>query len=103
MSDHESGHFSTGFSLGLLAGAAGYFVFGTNKGKEFRVELSKKWQEAKKVAADEWPKEAGAETIGDFLKTMITQISSEIADSTGSKKHPKRKKKPTNKKQFKGI
>lgn len=101
MSDHESGHFSTGFTLGLLAGAAGYFVFGTNKGKEFQVELSKKWQEAKKVAADEWPNEA--ETVGDVLKNIVAQISSEVSEASGSKKQPKRKKKPQNKKQFKGI
>jgi len=101
MSDHESGHFSTGFTLGLLAGAAGYFVFGTNKGKEFRVELSKKWQEAKKIAGDEWPKEA--ETVGDVLKNIVMQISKEVAEANDSKKQPKHKKRSSKKKQFKGI
>jgi len=100
MSDRESGSFSTGFTLGLLAGAAGYFIFGTHKGKQVREKLSVKWQDAKKLAADDWPEKAG--TVGDVLKEIFAQISSSAENTT---KQPKRKKKKTasKKKQFSGI
>src|SRR3989344_437926 len=41
MPDEEHGSFSLGFTFGLLAGGAGFFVFGTESGKKRR-SLEKK-------------------------------------------------------------
>jgi gas vesicle protein len=42
----DHGSFLTGFTIGLFAGAAGYFLFATDKGEKARKALSKEWQEA---------------------------------------------------------
>jgi len=44
----QQGSFLNGFTLGLFAGAAGYFLFGTSKGNEIRTKITKEWQEAQK-------------------------------------------------------
>ncbi|MBW7955558.1 YtxH domain-containing protein [Patescibacteria group bacterium] len=51
MSEHSSYHpdqsnFVAGFSLGLLAGAAGYFLFATEKGAKMRKQLVQEWESA---------------------------------------------------------
>lgn len=45
MSDQE-GSFLTGFTVGLFAGAAGYYLFATKKGAKLRTQLSQEWQQA---------------------------------------------------------
>ena len=42
----DNGSFLTGFTIGLFAGAAGYFLFATDKGEKARKALAKEWQEA---------------------------------------------------------
>lgn len=44
---NQSGSFVTGFTVGLFAGAAGYFLFATDRGEKVRQELQKEWKEAK--------------------------------------------------------
>ncbi|OGJ15764.1 MAG: hypothetical protein A2632_02305 [Candidatus Pacebacteria bacterium RIFCSPHIGHO2_01_FULL_46_16] len=51
MPDEEHGSFSLGFTFGLLAGVAGFFVFGTERGKYARRQFSKQWQEAQTALA----------------------------------------------------
>ncbi len=43
----ESSSFMTGFTVGLFAGAAGYYLFATEKGKKLRRQLSQEWELAK--------------------------------------------------------
>lgn len=53
MSQKDQGSFLTGFSLGLFAGAFGYLLFGTDRGKKIRTDLSQEWDQAKdKLAQD---------------------------------------------------
>lgn len=73
MIDQESGSFVTGFTIGLFAGAAGYFLFATDKGQTVRAELVKEWQAAKKKLADEgfeFPAEA-EDATEDLLKNQV--------------------------------
>lgn len=44
---NDSGQFTTGFTLGLLAGAAGFFLFGTKRGREVRHRLQAEWERAR--------------------------------------------------------
>lgn len=51
MSEHETyspeqSSFVAGFSLGLIAGAAGYFLFGTARGAQLRRQLVEEWESA---------------------------------------------------------
>lgn len=53
MSDQDSGSFLTGFSLGLFAGAAGYFLFATDRGQQVRQDLQAEWAAAHERLVDE--------------------------------------------------
>jgi len=46
MPEENGGSFSLGFTFGLLAGASGFFIFGTERGKHARKQFSKQWKEA---------------------------------------------------------
>ncbi len=41
-------HFLGGFTLGLFAGAVGYFLFATKEGKKVRTDIKKQMQDFKK-------------------------------------------------------
>lgn len=49
----EHSNFVAGFSLGLLAGAAGYFLFGTEKGAKVRKQLVEEWEGAQEHLINE--------------------------------------------------
>ena len=108
MSDNNDGSFLNGFTVGLLAGAVGYFLFGTNKGTDVRKNLAAEWEKAK----GELEKEGVIEE-GRSLKEMITGAINKISDSAktqipNNKSQPKSKSKISNskkttKKKFKGV
>jgi gas vesicle protein len=86
MSDHlvaqeqESGSFVMGFAVGLFAGAAGYYLFATDKGHKIRQELVKEWEQAKA----EWPDLMGSDskthTWRDLIRTMVAQVVPEESE-----------------------
>ena len=41
----QSSTFLVGFTWGLIAGAAGYFLFGTDQGKKVRQQIAQEWNE----------------------------------------------------------
>lgn len=43
----QSNSFLTGFALGLFAGAAGYYLYATDRGKKLREHLVSEWENAK--------------------------------------------------------
>lgn len=45
--------FATGFTLGVLTGAVGYFLFATERGTKLRYQLLQEWEEAKGRLVDE--------------------------------------------------
>lgn len=75
-SSSNEGSFVTGFTVGLFAGAAGFFLFGTNKGQVVRGKLSQEWNQAKKQLAQD-----GVISSPDLsLRDMFTQLISTITD-----------------------
>jgi len=111
----DQGSFLTGFGLGLFAGAAGYFLFTTDRGKKVQSELTQEWAAAKKNLKDSPASEA---TAGVNLKQMIIETASSFLEldqvkSATSKKDkkdskPTKKTKPskstkTNSKKFTGV
>ena len=83
MPNEEHGSFSLGFTFGLLAGAAGFFVFGTERGKKAREQFSKQWHEAHKHMAKD------PDAIVPSLREAYTTVASAVLGET-----PKKKKKP---------
>lgn len=48
MANQDQGSFLAGFSVGLFAGAAGYFLFGTDRGRQLKHRLAHEWEAARK-------------------------------------------------------
>lgn len=76
--DTGSPSFVTGFGLGLLAGAAGFVLFGTKKGEALRRDLQKAFAEAYKeeIAAGQVTGEAIS--LRDFLATAVSKVKEEL-------------------------
>lgn len=97
----SQGSFLNGFTVGLFAGAAGYFLFGTKKGETIRHKISEEWEQAKVQLADQGVIESSDMTIREFLASIIEKSSfrdlidtTNITDST-SKKTAKNQAKPS--------
>jgi hypothetical protein len=115
MSDHspkDTGSFTTGFTLGLFAGAAGYYLFGTEQGAKLRKQIVAEWNIARVDLAKEGvlpsPNVSLRQFVSDLLnkafnfdlgKTPQNRVL--IADSSVGKKAAKSKKETTHK--FKGV
>jgi len=112
MSDNQ-GSFISGLTVGFLAGAAGYFLFGTEKGKKIVHDLEKEWRAAQ--AADPQltqaiSRQATHQVNGSSLLKTIKDLVKQVADQQDlgfkqaktinkNKKIPLRKAEP----KFKGL
>ena len=62
--------FTTGFTLGLFAGVAGYYLFGTDQGKKLRSKLAKEWVVAYDHLRQEGVLEAGKDLLDMRMCTL---------------------------------
>jgi gas vesicle protein len=83
----NNGSFLNGFAVGLLAGAMGYFLFGTDRGSDIRENLNIEWEKAKTELEKE-----GVITEGKSLRELIVAKINEI--SSLSKAQPASGKQP---------
>ena len=74
MSDRDQGSFLNGFTLGIFAGAVGYFLFGTNKGKSFRNDISKEWESAKGKLAEDGIIDSKEATLREVINDFVTKV-----------------------------
>jgi gas vesicle protein len=91
MPQKDQGSFLTGFSLGLFAGAIGYFLFGTDNGKKVRTDLNKEWNEAKEKLAEEGIIEDPHTSFRDMVSAFFNKILS-VSPTTSGKKPVTKKK-----------
>jgi len=70
----ENGNFVAGFSLGLLAGAAGYFLFATERGSKVRKQLIKEWEGATDQMVEEGVLASKDISIREFLQDMFENV-----------------------------
>lgn len=76
--DSGTPSFVTGFSLGLIAGAAGFILFGTKKGVQLRRQLQQAFAEAyrEELAAGD---ELGAPaSLREFLSAAVDKVKAEL-------------------------
>lgn len=109
----ESGSFMSGFGIGLLTGAAAYFLFGTEQGKELRKKALSEWDSMQgsmsKESGIEMPKQLRQvmrEVVGYFAES-IKQIQDIQESANKPKTVPTKTKKPETKakssSRFKGL
>lgn len=78
--DQDQGSFLTGFTLGLFAGAAGLYLFGTEKGKSVRQRLTSEWQAAQSSMQPS-TLAATAAPISHSIRDLVKQVIAEITAS----------------------
>lgn len=103
---HNPGSFLSGFSVGLFAGAAGLFLFGTDNGKKLRKELNEEWDGAKESLAKEGIIENADESLGEVLKSLFKKATTtaDQKEVTTKSVKPKRKKRSSEKThKFRGV
>lgn len=84
------GGFLNGFSLGLLAGAAGFVLFGTKRGEQIRHQLRGEWKQAVQELGAE-ALQAPPATLRDFLHQSFDTFQRELqAAPTPAKRVPSR-------------
>lgn len=110
----DSGSFVSGFGVGLLAGVAAYFLFGTEQGKELRQKALSEWESAQ----DNLTEKTGIEVpkklrqtlreVVNYFATSIKEIQElqESADAhkkSGASRVKKTEAKPKSSSRFKGL
>ena len=69
----DQGGFVAGFSVGLFAGAAGYFLFATPQGAKLRKQLMQEWETAKDYMAKEGVTD-GRISLREFLQDFFQEV-----------------------------
>lgn len=97
----DQGSFLTGFTLGIFAGAAGYYLFATDKGKKLRTELNKEWEQARSQIG---PETFQHSSIRDMLYSLAKAMQIDLP-AKKEKGSPKKSSKPStsSKNKFKGL
>ncbi len=113
MKQDNSNSFLTGFSWGLITGAVGYFLFGTDQGKKVRDEISEEWQKSKEKLAEEGVIEDKNISIREWLGSVVAGLNTDkklevknekIEKKTSSKSSKSSRSKTVSKgKKFKGV
>jgi gas vesicle protein len=84
----DQGSFVLGFGLGLIAGAAGYFLFATDRGENVRQELLEEWEKARE-SVGEAESEGKPLNVRQLAKNFLGVVESvrepEVADKNHSK------------------
>lgn len=98
MSDQNQGSFLGGLALGLFAGAAGYFLFGTKDGQQVRKKVEKEWQDAKSTLVGEGIIENKDVSIKDLISEWLGMAETKTTIKKKTKPaHPAKNSK------FKGV
>lgn len=104
MSDRDQGSFIGGLTIGMFAGALGYFLFATDKGKKLKKELAKEWDQARATLPDK------GEGLTSYvsLKDLFSQIKQRIEESVEEAEsklasQPRKKAGPKKTTKFKGV
>lgn len=102
----DQGSFLTGFALGVFAGAAGYFLFGTDRGHKVRRDLQREWENAKQDLLTRTEPES-AEVAMLNLRDALYKVAGWLGEFQPSEvKSAKKTAKPKTKQaktKFKGV
>ncbi len=85
--NHDTGSFLTGFTIGLFAGAAGYFLFGTDRGGKVRRELMTEWENARGELVERGIVENPRATLRELVKDAVEEVVRKVGLATGKRKN----------------
>lgn len=102
----QNGSFLTGVTVGLFAGAFGYYLFNTKKGSEMRSSLTQEWESIRKKMYDEGlipsPDLTLSEVVSGHLSTLA-QWFEKMADLEKKNIQKKQQSSATKPDKFKGV
>ncbi len=101
--DRDQGSFLTGFTLGIFAGATGYFLFGTDRGGKVREELKAEWTKAQAKLETETPEVVGRLSIREALYKVADWLGEAPTADSKTKKANRKGNKSGPKSRFKGV
>ncbi len=84
----DSGSFITGFTLGIFAGAFGYYAFATKDGKKLTTKISAEWAAAKSTLMSDLIGESNQHSLRDLAavaKKTILDVLDGMADERPAK------------------
>lgn len=84
---HHQGSFLNGFAIGLFAGAAGFFLFGTDDGKKTCRRIAKEWTSAKSKLAEQ----GVISNSNTSLRSVFASIFDSVAPSKRTNKRSSKK------------
>jgi gas vesicle protein len=64
-----------GFTIGMLAGAGGYFLFATDHGRKVRQQIVQEWEEAKKNLVKDGVISSTNVSLREFLQQVFQNMS----------------------------
>jgi gas vesicle protein len=76
MANQDQGSFLTGFTVGLFAGAAGFFFFGTDQGRRVKTQLAREWQLARNTLPERGSGMINYDSVSDIIRSVGTAILS---------------------------
>lgn len=99
--------FTTGFTLGLLSGVAGYFLFGTKQGEKLRRRLGQEWASAQDYLREQGLAQVEAPTkLSEFWSQLKTELLDKLEldpEQPVAKKTKRRYTRHKKPQQFKGV
>lgn len=101
----EGGSFLTGFGVGILAGAVGYFLRDTESGEHFRSQFKSQWSLAEVFVKEEL-KESAPSTVQAAFQEVFAYLTGESTEKAGSKKETSQdsaRAKTSRTQKFKGL
>ncbi len=83
-STDDSGSFFSGLTIGLFAGAVGYYLFASEKGSKLVKKVSSEWEKAQKEFPAKVEESAPATTIKTGVLSFIHELISSLEDANES-------------------
>jgi gas vesicle protein len=68
-----------GFTLGMLAGAGGYFLFATDHGRKVRQQIAQEWTDAKKQLVKDGVISSADISLREFIQEVFSKASGQPA------------------------
>ncbi len=104
--EDQSNSFLVGFTWGLIAGAAGYFLFGTDQGKKVRHQLAEEWDQHLTPLTEGSPSEGKIslrQAVVNFVQDLTTDSEATQTPKSSPKKSDSKSKSTPKSKKFKGV
>ncbi len=99
----DNGSFVTGFTVGLFAGAAGFFLFGTDKGRDIKARLVEEWKSAKAMLPDRGDGLTGIGSLRDVWTLFQTKLEEAVEEGRAKSESQPRKRAHGKTTKFKGV